>query len=288
MLSKNLERGAGWRIAMWTAALVGAFVIAVIARSSGSEIQVQTSSAQPRTPVIFELFTSEGCSSCPPADTLLAQLADQQPVAGVEIIPLGMHVDYWDRLGWKDRFSSAALTERQQVYGATFRNESIYTPQAVVDGRQEFVGSDVRAARSALLKAASTGHGQAKLSIDPGASRIAVNLDVTGLPPIARGDRADLLVAITEDDLHTTVKGGENHGRVLSHVGVVRQLTKIGEVSDQGRATAHADLSFSPEWQRDRLKIVGFVQERRTRAILASAAVPVSQAGVGSHGDKSR
>ena len=104
------------------------------------------------TPVILELFTSEGCSDCPPADTLLETLIATQPVPGVEIIGLGQHVDYWDRLGWKDRFSSAALTNRQQLYQTRFNTESIYTPQMVVDGRAEFVGSDAGAARRALEK----------------------------------------------------------------------------------------------------------------------------------------
>src|SRR5260221_13852506 len=97
-------------------------------------------SAAPATSVVVELFTSEGCESCPPADVLLQQLASAQPVAGVQIIPLSLHVDYWDQLGWKDRFSSAALTNRQRIYGARFNADHIYTPQMVVDGRAAFVG----------------------------------------------------------------------------------------------------------------------------------------------------
>ena len=114
-------------------------------------------------PVIVELFTSEGCSDCPPADTLLDTLIATQPIAGAQIIGLGQHVDYWDRLGWRDRFSSAALTSRQQVYQTRFRTESIYTPQMVVDGRAEFVGSDGNAARKAIEKTL-TAHFGAELS----------------------------------------------------------------------------------------------------------------------------
>src|SRR5437870_1199702 len=96
------------------------------------------SGVEGKTPVVVELFTSEGCSDCPPADALLEKLIATQPVAGAEIIALGQHVDYWDRLGWKDRFSSAAVTKRQQQYQTRFNTDSIYTPQMVVDGRSEF------------------------------------------------------------------------------------------------------------------------------------------------------
>src|SRR5204863_4528217 len=111
------------------------------------------------TPIVVELFTSEGCESCPPADVLLRQLASTQPVPGAQIIPLSLHVDYWDQLGWKDRFSSALLTNRQRVYGTRFNIDSVYTPQMVVDGRSELVGSDGAAARKAIARAATGAHG---------------------------------------------------------------------------------------------------------------------------------
>jgi len=228
----------------------------------------------PAPPVIIELFTSEGCSSCPPADALLQRLADASGQSGPEVIALGEHVDYWDHQGWKDRFSSALLTNRQRLYAARFNNESIYTPQMVVDGRAEFVGSDATAARRAIDRAATAPHGAVRMVIEAPANalRLSVDVRVSDLPTIARGDRADILVAITEDHLSSNVARGENHGRTLTHAAVVRRLTAIGEAIAPA-SFGHADLTVDPDWHRDRLKIVAFVQERRSRTILASAAV---------------
>ena len=223
------------------------------------------------TPVIVELFTSEGCSDCPPADTVLQTLVDTQPVGGADIIGLGQHVDYWDRLGWKDRFSSAALTSRQRAYAARFRNESIYTPQMVVDGRAEFVGSDAGAARRAIEKALGSPHATVRLAVN-GVSTAAVVVTVSAndMPPGAKGDRADLVVAVTEDELRSDVKRGENHGRVLAHAAVVRYMATVGEA---GAAPVRAEIAVQPDWQREHLKIVAFVQEQQSRAILGAASL---------------
>jgi hypothetical protein len=240
--------------------------------------------AVPPTPVIVELFTSEGCSDCPPADTLLEKLIATQPIAGVEIIGLGQHVDYWDRLGWKDRFLSAALTARQQVYQARFGTQSIYTPQMVVDGRAELVGSDANAARKALERTLTSPHGVVKLAIDDDVRgrqpRVGVSVIATDLPRLGRGDRADIIVAVTESGLRTDVKRGENHGRTLTHAAVVRYMATIGQVAADGPAggSARADVPLGADWQRDRLSVVAFVQELRGRTILASAFVPLQTA----------
>jgi hypothetical protein len=238
--------------------------------------------ANPPTPILVELFTAEGCSSCPPADALLQRLVDAQPAGGAQIIALGEHVDYWDHQGWKDRFASPALTERQRVYASHFRTESIYTPQMVVDGRAEFVGSDATAARRAIERAQATTHGVVRIAAESSgtdAARSAVHLvvNVTDLPDVARGDRADILVAVTEDQLRSDVKRGENHGRVLAHAAVVRQLTTVAEANGPS-ASARFDVTMAPEWRREHLKIVAFVQERRGRAILAAAVLPLAGA----------
>jgi len=235
--------------------------------------------AAPPVPVIVELFTSEGCWDCPPADDVLEQFVSAQPIGGVEIIGLGEHVDYWDRLGWKDRFSSARLTDRQQIYQARFNTESIYTPQMVVDGRAQLVGSDASAARRAVERSAAAEHASATLRIDSESDRaIAVTVTVAGVQRPGRGDRADVQLAITEDAVVTEVKRGENHGRTLTHAAVVRSMTAIGQVAADGTATAHAEIPLGGDWRRDRLKAVAFVQEQRSRAIVASAAAPVQAA----------
>lgn len=244
-----------------------ALLLAVVARPTA---------APQSTPVVVELFTSEGCSSCPPADALLERLVTTSQAAGVQVIALGQHVDYWDRLGWKDRFSSAALTNRQQGYGTRFNNDSIYTPQMVVDGRAEFVGSDAAAAKKAIDAAAAARHGSVRIALAPVSSdRIAVSVSVADLPPISKGDHADVIVAVTEDGLRSQVKSGENRGRTLAHAAVVRYMVTAGSVSGEEAAPARAEVAFGGDWQRDNLKVVAFVQERRGRTILGAAAVPM-------------
>jgi hypothetical protein len=197
-------------------------------------------------------------------------------VAGVQVIGLGQHVDYWDRLGWKDRFSSAALTDRQRVYATRFPSESIYTPQMVVDGRAEFVGSDASAARKAIERALKTLHGVVKIELQAGAAnRVAVTVVVRDLPSLDRGDRADILVAVTEDGLRSSVTRGENNGKLLRHAAVVRSMTTIGEAVAAG-GEARTEIPIASDWRRDNLKMVAFVQARKDRAVLASAVVPLT------------
>src|SRR6266540_613998 len=145
-------------------------------------------------PIVVELFTSEGCSDCPPADAILAALsAAGSRGDGPTIVALSEHVDYWDRLGWRDRFSSAAFTRRQQVYSAHFNIDSIYTPQMVVDGIAEFVGSDGAAARRAIAKATGMAHGVVRISSEPPAGDcVSVTVSANELAAVGRGDRGDI------------------------------------------------------------------------------------------------
>jgi hypothetical protein len=235
-----------------------------------------TSDDGPRTPVLLELFTSEGCSSCPPADALLASLVAEQPVAGAEIIALGEHVDYWNSLGWQDRFSSPAFTARQADYrSAVFPENAIYTPQAIVDGTLECIGSDGPALRRAIETAAHTPKATLRATSGaPSAGRIPVTIDLDIPTTVPREGDATVLVAVVEDGLLTEVTRGENRNRTLTHAAVVRVLDVVGHLDDQAHQFSTSTSVQVPEGVRaETLRLVAFVQERASHRVLGAAQV---------------
>jgi hypothetical protein len=216
-------------------------------------------------PVLVELFTSEGCSSCPPADLLLSRLMQESPIEGVPIVALGFHVDYWDRLGWKDRFSSAAFTERQNQYAEAWKTDRIYTPQAVVDGRVEMVGTDARKAVAAIAEAGARPHMKVTLAVAPGPAP-TLRIDVT--PPAGASVAGDVLLAIAEDGLASDVKAGENANHRLEHMAVVRRLDKVGQVkSGQPWSASALAVKLDRDWKPGSLRAVVIVQDPKTREI---------------------
>jgi hypothetical protein len=225
-------------------------------------------SAQTRTPVVVELFTSEGCSSCPPADNLLARLQRSSPDA--EVIPLSEHVDYWNHLGWQDRFSAPLFSMRQQDYGRLFHLDSVYTPEMVVNGGAQFSGSDEARAQKEIAKAAEGPCAATSMWLS-GSS--GVHLHVEKTPAATRS--VDVFLAITETNLETQVRGGENDGRRLRHVGVVRSLSTIGHFDARraGAYDADAKLNLNPEWHAPNVKLVMFVQDRSSRKIIGAATL---------------
>lgn len=203
--------------------------------------------AQPGTaPVVVELFTSEGCSSCPPADAVLTDLAQHQP----DVLALAFHVTYWDYLGWKDPFSLADATARQRAYAAAMRSDTVYTPQMVVDGRTEFVGSDKAAALASIRGAAAK----------PVALRIA--RDSSGFSiAVGEGSGRGRLLLVGYDASHRTPVGrGENGGRTLLETNIVRSLTPIGDWSGSPltlRADAPAGEQVAVLLQQESGQIIG-------------------------------
>ncbi len=233
----------------------------------------------PRRPVLVELFTSEGCSSCPPADTLLIRLEKLQPVAGAEIIPLGFHVDYWDHIGWRDRFASADFTQRQWQYAELFQADTVYTPQMVVDGQAEFNGADARRAAAAIAQA-SQQNGKARVELKLVAAsekRATLNAIVSGLAS-GKDERPELWAAITESNLSSQASKGENSGRRLAHTGVVRYLRRLATLNSQTEHAKQFELKIDSDWKRQDLRAVVFVQERSSRRILGAAQLPLGQA----------
>ena len=225
-------------------------------------------SAQVAAPVVVELFTSEGCSSCPPADELLARLEREQPVAGARVIALGEHVDYWDHLGWRDPFSSRQLTVRQEQYARALGDNGPYTPQMVVDGVAGFVGNDGRRAVAAIAKAAR--ERKASVEITYANGQVSVQVENVGRP-------AEVMLAITEDNLLSSVSSGENAGRKLRHVAVVRLLRALGKAKPGVVFMAEAKLPPANQWKQQDLRVVAFVQESSSRRIVGAAAAPLAR-----------
>jgi hypothetical protein len=220
-----------------------------------------------RKAVVAELFTSEGCSSCPPADALLGNLRQDLATQGITVIPLGFHVDYWNSLGWKDRFSSAQFSRRQEQYARALKVDGPYTPQMVVNGAAEFVGSSRARAYAAIAEAASR----------PDRAAIELSLrspDKLGVKATSANNGAVVMLAITEDNLTTNIGAGENSGRRLRHAAVVRELRQIGVIQN-GNYTADVPLVLDKQWKPADLRAVIFIQSGEAGEVLGAASVPL-------------
>jgi hypothetical protein len=223
-----------------------------------------------RKAVVVELFTAEGCSSCPPADDLLARLRQVKFADGLEVIPLGLHVDYWNSQGWLDRFSAAAYTERQEKYAHKFKIEGPYTPQMVVDGATQFVGNDVPHLRQAISEAALR-PSQAEVQIAPMAGdKLQVKIKAEESVP------GEVMLALTEDNLASKVRAGENNGKELHHAAVVRELRSLGRLHNGG-FEADLPLKIQKSWKRQDMRVVVFVQEPHNGSMEGAAAIPLAE-----------
>ena len=227
-----------------------------------------------RVPVLVELFTSEGCSSCPPADALLAELQKDQPVEGAEVVALGLHVDYWDKLGWRDQFSSASFTERQQSYARVFGPDRVYTPQMVVDGQAELVGSDRSAAALAIRTAAARPHLAVHIAARGSGDALRMSIEAPALP--SGSEPVQVLAAVTESGLTSEVQRGENRGHTLQHVAVARKVQALGQLGPDA-FVAEGQWRVERTWKPAGLRAIVWLQGTKTKHVYGAASAPVLQ-----------
>jgi len=227
-------------------------------------ILLAAASPQQSSPVVVELFTSEGCSDCPPADDLLNSMAEH-PTGNLTVIPMAFHVTYWDSDGWRDRFSDARFTQRQKDYQDALHTQTLYTPQSVIDGNYETVGNNPNNVIALIRRAAAEPKPvTVELSSNGGSVSVAAH---------AQDSRASgrVLLAITEDGLSTEVNAGENRSRTLHHNAVVRSLEEVGKLKD-GAFSRNIRVKVGKDWQPGKLHAVVLVQDRNDRILGAGTA----------------
>jgi hypothetical protein len=250
--------------------IAGFFVAAILFAAPHS-----ASTLSGPVPVVVELFTSEGCSSCPPADALL-QKFDKQPYPVAELIVLSEHVDYWNHIGWTDPYSAHAYSERQSAYGDRLHLESVYTPQMIVDGTTEFVGSSSQEAEKAFAQASAT----AKIPVHISDVKVEGNLlksriETGSLP--AHAKKADIIVVVALNHADSQVAAGENSGRRLTHVAVVRALVKAGSIASGQGFSQDVAVKLEKAVEPAQVRVVAFVQEPGPGRILGAAQERASE-----------
>ena len=207
---------------------------------------------------VLELYTSEGCSSCPPADDILRGIVHQE-----NVFALAFHVTYWNRLGWTDSFSQKAFDERQYAYSARFQKDGVYTPQLVVNGTEQFVGSRKTQTENAIKKAlAKSSLAQVKLSKTMNNNTLDIHFNLKG-----DFQNAVLNFALVESNFSTKVIHGENEGRTLKHDNVVRDFQTLNVKNTEG---VHKVI-ISKNWQLTNCSIIAFLQDKTTGQVIGAS-----------------
>ncbi len=228
--------------------------------------KAENNPAKNKQPVLIELFTAEGCPVCPAADRNLTFLETEQPFAEADIITLALHVDYWNSRGWRDEFSSPLFSRRQDIYGEIFKIGAIYTPQMVVDGQMQFAGTDLAKAQKAIIESAKNEKGKIELAVaDETNGDTKLNAKISDLPNHAT---STVFLAVAEDNLTSSRNRGESSGAKSTFTSVVRQLKTLGILTaEQTNLETETVLQFQPNWKRENLKLVVFVQDNTSRKI---------------------
>ena len=217
--------------------------------------------------VLVELFTSEGCSSCPPADELLARFQKEYKS---NVYVLGFHVDYWNSLGWKDQFSDPSYSKRQQEYAGVFHLNSIYTPQVIVNGKFQFVGSDEHQLRRTMDEELKSSSG---FPLILGAN-VSAKKEVQVYYQTDSLHAQFLHLALIQFHASTQVKKGENQGRQLQHVNLVRDFKTL--LIDRGkRGSGTIVFSIPSELSTSDCGIIGYLQEKQTMQIRGAVQIPL-------------
>ncbi|HEX4006027.1 MAG TPA: DUF1223 domain-containing protein [Acidobacteriaceae bacterium] len=249
----------------WLAAVAALLALA----GAGASGSAATPPDSGRTPILMELFTSEGCSSCPPVDNWVERLDAAQPIAGAQLIVLSEHVDYWDHDGWKDPFSSPAITDRQRGYMNALSLKDVYTPQVIVDGDVEVHPDNGQQADAALHQAAAAA--MIAVKIDGAALATGVLTGKIEADGTSQKHGGDVYVAVAMDKTQTDVLAGENDGRKLTNIAVVRELVKVGKL-DKGKSFDQPfRIKLWPDADPANLRVVAFVQESGPGKVLGAA-----------------
>lgn len=230
-------------------------------------------------PVLVELFTAEGCSDCPPAEEL-AKKMETEPLPGIDLIVIEEHVDYWNKYGWVDPFSSGDWTARQMEYVGKTPKPNPYTPEMVIDGEAQFPGGDGQRAQNAIDAAAAapeTNVSVTQASLDAKGNG-EFKISVGKLEGDAAGDPAEVWIAVTEDGLSSAVKAGENAGHTLYHAAVLRYLHKVGVAQGSGDAAFSGDakVKINSKWSRKDVNVVVFLQDRKSMKVLGVASTKLT------------
>ena len=254
--------------------LLGLSGLLVATGTRSSAAQQLSARSGPQTVALLELYTSEGCNSCPPADALVRSLAAKGLTLD-HVVPLGLHVDYWDDLGWPDRFAQAIFTRRQREIAARHRSRTIYTPQLVLHGQSltqwNIINAEVQ--RINQIKA------RADLSLEV-TRQTTDSLEVVAqgvVPETAARSQAKMFVALYENRLTSAVTAGENTGRTLQHEYVVRQWIGPLDVDEQGVIRLQRTLPLHSDWKMPDLGLVAFVQQQETGDVLQALVLPLGQ-----------
>lgn len=251
--------------------------MAVVAAGAAASPPASTGAVPREGVVLLELFTAQGCSSCPPADRVLSALGQDESLRE-RVVPLAFHVDYWDRIGWTDPFGSSRWSARQEAYGRRFRLDGVYTPQLVLDGRAEMNGSQEARIRAEIARglerppvarvdlAAARGEGAAEAVITVGAEMLE-----------ARDGKLDLLLAVFENGVVTAVARGENEGAVLRNDFVVRRLETVLSLGGRAGTSRSREIKVKLDlaWRPEHLGVAAFLQDPRSLEIVGAAAKPL-------------